>query len=223
MSKKKTITFFIIILICIFFVVYASNSGQLADISNKLKSVEGLKNYLLSFGLLTPIIFFVIQTLQVVIAPIPGNITGLVSGGLFGIFFGFILSGSAIILGSTIDFYLARRYGKPLVKRIIKESTLEKYEKKSHGRFGKGLFVVFLIPFVPDDILCFIAGLSKMDYKLFFIMLLLGRMPGTLITVLIGAGSINNDYKTIGISLTIYIILIFIMFKYNSKFKDLIE
>lgn len=223
MSKKKTITIFIIIMICIFFVVYAFNSGKLTVISNKLQSVEEFKNYLLSFGLLTPIIFFLIQTLQVVIAPIPGNITGLVSGGIFGIFFGFILSGSAIIFGSTIDFYLARRYGKPLVKKIVKESTLEKYEKRSHGKLGKGLFVTFLIPFVPDDILCFIAGLSKMDYKLFFIMLLLGRMPGTLVTVLIGAGAINNNYKTIGIALIIYLMLIFIMFKYNSKFKDLIE
>ena len=71
------------------------------------------------------------------------------------------------ILGSILIFLIVRLWGKPLVEAAVKKRQIEKYEKFMNRTsfFEKLLAGVLLLPFLPDNVLCYIAGLTKMDFK----------------------------------------------------------
>src|SRR5438874_11136857 len=73
-------------------------------------------------------VFVLLQALQVVISPLPGELTGIVGGYVYGVTFGFILSTLGLALGSWAAFELARILGKPFVERFVKEDLLKKFE-----------------------------------------------------------------------------------------------
>jgi uncharacterized membrane protein YdjX (TVP38/TMEM64 family) len=183
-------------------------------------SIEMLQDFLLQFGIWTPLVFFLIQTLQIIIAPIPGNITAFVGGALFGTWGGFLLSQSGILLGSMAVFALVKKYGKPFVLKFVKAETVEKYEKIDPRKSAVGIFIIFLFPFFPDDILCFIAGLLPIDYKTFFLIVVFGRSPGTFLTTLMGAGVMDDTPYQFFISIAIYGILLVVLFLYKDKFLN---
>lgn len=182
---------------------------------------EALVQYIKQFGIFAPLAFFIIQFLQVILAPIPGNITGLVGGAIFGLWWGFLLNGSAIFLGAALMFYLGRKYGKKITHKFISKEELEKYEKKLSGKAGKSiLFGLFLLPFSPDDALCLIAGLTNIDYKTFYIILLAGRMPSSFITNAVGAGLYNGHVGYIILLSIIYYITVFVIYINYDKIKS---
>ena len=86
---------------------------------NIFSSPEALKKFVTDQGILSPLVFLILQIVQVIISPIPGNITSLAGGALFGWLNACLLSGLAINIGSFIAFYLARIFGKPLVIKIL--------------------------------------------------------------------------------------------------------
>jgi uncharacterized membrane protein YdjX (TVP38/TMEM64 family) len=61
--------------------------------------------------------FIVLQSLQVVLAPIPGELTGLLGGYLYGPYLGIALSTLGLTLGSIVAFVLARTLGRPFVEK----------------------------------------------------------------------------------------------------------
>ena len=151
-------------------------------------SVAGFEEFIAGFGWWAPLAFFLLQVLQVIISPIPGNITSFAGGALFGFGFGFFLSAVAILSGSLIAFFLVRIYGRPLLFRFVKEATIAKYNKVFTGKKLIILFLLFLFPFIPDDALCFLAGFSSLPAPLFILLIILGRLPGILVATLLGAG-----------------------------------
>jgi len=181
-------------------------------------SQEAMKKYILSFGALAPLMFVLIQALQVILAPIPGNITGMAGGVMFGTFPGFLLSAAGLIIGSVLAYILAKFYGRKLVYKIAKKEDILKYENKITG--DRGLFILFglfLLPFFPDDALCFIAGLAGIDIRIFLAMVLLGRIPGMYIASAIGNAAISGiDIKTIIICI-IYFALIAVAYRYRKQ------
>jgi len=78
-----------------------------------------MQEYISGFGLAAPVIFMLIQIIQVIISPIPGNITTLAGGALFGFWEAFIISSIAITIGSTIAFLIAKVFGRRLVVWMI--------------------------------------------------------------------------------------------------------
>lgn len=130
-------------------------------------STEALNQFLSSMGSAAPFGFIVIQIIQTVIPIIPGAITVPMGAIIFGPVYGLFLNVFAIIIGSILNFVLAKKYGQPFVERIIGEkkfartvSWLDKDDK-----FEKWFTYAMFFPFSPDDILCYIAGLSKMSFK----------------------------------------------------------
>ncbi|MEG0377468.1 MAG: TVP38/TMEM64 family protein [Eubacterium sp.] len=167
-------------------------------------SIEAVKHFLLGFGGWTPLIYFLFQILQVIIAPIPGGTTTLVGGALFGGLWGFLLSMTGILIGSAAAFGIAKKLGRPFILRFIGSKWLEKFENIRDSRLNMVLFLIFLFPGFPDDLFCYLAGLSKMRFKTFMFIAILGRIPGFLLTTLVGAGIMKEDPVQLIIVLLIY-------------------
>lgn len=161
------------------------NYGEMQRI---FSSSDAFRKFVLSFGVWAPLVFLVAQVVQVIISPIPGNITGLVGGALFGWVKGFALNGMGVMLGSIIAFFIARLFGQSIVIRLIGREVFSKYSHLFHTKFIVGLFLIFLFPFFPDDALCFLAGLSSLPFPVFILLIVVGRLPGMLVASLAGAG-----------------------------------
>lgn len=142
-------------------------------------------------GIYAPLIFLLIQIIQVVYPIIPGGVTVVVAPLVFGPLWGFTYSFIGVLIGSIINFILARKYGKTFVRAFVSEETYRKY----YGWLTKGkrfewlMASAFALPGFPDDFLCMVAGLTKMTMKRFLVIFLLFK-PITLYFYGIGGASL---------------------------------
>lgn len=154
-------------------------------------SQSALESYVKSFGAAGPLVFVLYQSLQVVVPSLPGFIGCAAGAGLFGSFGGFVCNYIGICIGSIGAFWFARKFGIQFVKRMISEKNYNKYigclgEKK---RFITILILSILLPLAPDDAICYLAGLTKMSYKKFCIIILLAK-PWCILAYSYGFGAI---------------------------------
>lgn len=140
------------------------------------KSEESLESYLARMGTFMSVFFVILQFLQVVILPIPSTVTVVAGSALFGPLKGSLLSLLGIVLGSVCAFAVGRYAGYRVVAWIVGKETLDKWLKKVKGKDKLLLSAMFLLPVFPDDVLCFVAGLSSMSLKLFLFVILISRV-----------------------------------------------
>lgn len=155
------------IFVCIFF-YYAIK----ADL---FSSEENLKTFLNSCGVFAPIFFVFLQIVQVIIPLIPGGISTGVGVIIFGPLWGFIYNYVGIVIGSIIVFFIARKYGMPLIKKMFKKELIDKYigwlnkGKKFEKLFAAAIF----LPVAPDDFLCYLAGVTDISTKKYIAIIVL--------------------------------------------------
>lgn len=152
------------------FVIYGVKSGLFTDRGQ-------MELFVNQAGIWGPVLFIVIQIVQVVIPIIPGGISCAAGVILFGPWYGLLYNYIGIVIGSLINFYLARRYGQCFVRYFVKEETYEKYAQwlDKGKKFDKFFALAIFFPCAPDDVLCMIAGLTKMSWKRFSAIILLGK------------------------------------------------
>lgn len=155
------------------------------------ESRENVRDWVKSFGAWAPLAFFALQFIQVIFSPIPGSVTTIAGGMMFGFFYGFLLSLGAIVLGSIAAFLLGKAFGRPLVEKIAGKAVVEKYMISVSSRQRVVLIMMFILPFFPDDLLCLIAGLSAMRVPQFTLLMILTRPWGLLFSALVGSGLLN--------------------------------
>lgn len=142
-----------------------------------LADAETLRQYVAGFGAWAPLVFVVLQAVQVLVAPIPGQVLAVVAGYLFGPWWGTLYNMLGITLGSTLAFWLSRRYGRSYAERMFDDAALETFDAvaDSHGLLV--LFVLFLIPGLPDDVICFAGGLTSIPLRRLVLVAVVGRAP----------------------------------------------
>lgn len=171
-ASRKLINFISIIglVISIGLTIYFINLGVFKD----LNSLRGLVGDSIILG---PIIFILIQILQVVIPIIPGGISTAAGVLIFGPYAGFIYNYVGICIGSIIIFLLGRRYGKPFILSMVSDKTYNKYVGwlDNQNRFEKLFALAIFLPVAPDDALCLMAGLTNISVKKYTWIILLAK------------------------------------------------
>lgn len=146
-----------------------------------------------SLGVWAPFFYIQLQVLQTVVAPIPGQIVGGVGGFLFGNW-GILWTTIGSIIGFWLVFVIARKFGRPLLEKIFKKPAVEKFDFIINSKSAALIiFAIFLLPGFPDDIVCYIAGLTKLSLKKLMVISILGRFPTIVVTNMIGAGLGENN------------------------------
>ncbi len=170
------------------------HTGVLHRISNR----DHLIALLRGGGTTGALLCIAVQFLQVVIAVIPGEITSFAAGYVFGAWRGFLYSAIGVTLGSAFNFWFARVVGRPTLERLIGRDRLAKIDRSLAGAKSKSaMFLLFLLPGLPKDLLCYVAGLSSMSILEFVVLSGLARSPALLASVLIGAGVSRGDYRSL--------------------------
>jgi len=159
----------------------------LLHLQKALKNGKQFRESILAYGPLAPILFIVLQLLQVVFAPIPGEATGVLGGYLFGAWPGFIYSSLALTMGSAVAFAIGQLLSSTLKQRYKQTKVYQRFNHLvSKGDFVIP-FVLFLLPGFPKDSLSYLLGFSFMPFKVFLFIAAVARMPGTLMLSLEGA------------------------------------
>jgi uncharacterized membrane protein YdjX (TVP38/TMEM64 family) len=149
-----------------------------------------------SFGPLSVVVFIGIQILQVLVAPIPGEVTGFIGGYVYGITLGTLYSTIGLTAGSWLAFTLSRTLGLPFVERIVNPQIIQKYDHIMAHQGPWVAFLLFLIPGFPKDALCYVLGLSHIRIRTFLIISTIGRLLGTLMLSMQGNLLRNNQDTT---------------------------
>lgn len=201
---------------------------KITGVGDKIDSVHDLRNYVASFGYLAVIIYIVINVIQVLFLPIPGIISIGTGVALFGPLKTAIYSLIGILLGSFVAFFIGRVLGYKVVKWIIGEESLNKWLSSVKNKDKIVLTFMFLFPFFPDDILCFVAGLSSMSIGYFVIMITLCRTIG----IFLSSYSVNGNiipYNTWwGITIWVFVLVLtvvstILLYKYGDKIESAVK
>ena len=153
-----------------------------------------LKETLDAWGILAPLIFIALQALQVIMALIPGDITGLLGGFLFGEWLGLFYSTIGLTLGSVAAFGVGRWLGAHYVRTLVSQQTWDKMGFIIEAEGTILCFIIFLIPGLPKDMVCYLFGMSPMPLWVFTLVSTLGRFPGTWVLSAQGAHTAAGDY-----------------------------
>lgn len=156
---------------------------------DKITSVEEFREYIESFGGAAVFIFIMIQFAQVVVLPIPSFITVGASVLCFGPFRGAVYSFIGSFIGSAVAFGIGRIFGYKVASWLVGQDNLDKAVQSVKGKDRAVLTFMFLFPFFPDDILCFVAGLSSMSWVFFIVMIFITRA----ISIFTATFSMNNS------------------------------
>ena len=218
MNKRLILRLFFLLLLIILSVYLFIHYDLYLLFQDKKKLINFIRSYPYD-----QIIFILVQIVQVVAAPIPGELTGIIGGIIYGPFWGTLYSTIGLTLGSWIAFMLARFFGEPLIENMVKKEVFEKFD---HFMEHKGLlvsFLLFLIPGFPKDYLCYIMGVSRIPTGTFIAISTVGRIFGTMMLSVTGAFAINGQY----ISLTVILVLgatVFIAaYYYRDKLIDILK
>ena len=156
-----------------------------------VNSLEELRAYIVRFAPYSHLLFFLVQFLSVVLAPIPSNIVAAAGGLLFGAWPAFLLTFGAVTTGSLLTFSLARVLGRNFASLLVSRSLSEKYQELIRAKTTVFLTLAFLFPFFPDDILCILAGLTAIPLRRFVLIVVLARPWGLLFACALGGASIR--------------------------------
>lgn len=148
-----------------------------------------VQGFVMRFGPWAPLAAILLYVTQVLLAPIPGQAIDTVNGYLFGTAWGTIYSLVGVIAGSSVAMALARRFGRPWAERLIRKETLERLDGYSRQRGALFFFLVFLFPFLPDDVACFLAGLTPLPLAELVVLAAIGRLPGIFVANFVGANA----------------------------------
>lgn len=145
--------------------------------SNYFRPEGGFSDLLINLGIFGPLIFILVQISQIIYPIIPLGLTNVIGDLIFGHAWGFLFNCIGMLIGSSINFFLGRRFGEGFLLAFINDETYQKYKERINRGNGlkKLLIIGFILPLFPDDIFCIIAGMSKITYKEFFKLILFYR------------------------------------------------
>lgn len=222
LSKKTKLQLLAVILVVALIGGYIIwDVTQKGPLTEFFSNTDELRAWVEKQGVLGPLAFILLQFIQTVVAPIPGNVVGMLGGYLFGLW-GILWSLIGSALGFWAVFALSRHFGRPLVEKIVKKESLEKFDFVFDKRGPFILFMIFLIPGLPDDVVCYIAGLTEIPIRNLMAMVIIGRLPAVVGNNLIGAGLGDGNYMMVIIFTVVIAILLALIYTQQERIFKLL-
>jgi uncharacterized membrane protein YdjX (TVP38/TMEM64 family) len=200
-----------IVLFAAFLVLLVFATIQYAPMVTGLVSEpEEFRDLIQSYGYTGVLIFVLIQIIQIVIPVIPGEVVQVAGGYIFGTWLGTLYLMIGVIVGSICAFFAARLLGYPLVRSFVSENKLGRMRELMQGKKSDVVvFILFLLPGLPKDVLTYIAGLTPIKSVRFLVMASMARFPALLASAYLGDNLHEKDYLG-AIVISLVAVLLFI-------------
>ncbi len=154
-------------------------------------SVEGVRARIDAAGPMAGLMYFLLQMMTVIVAPIPSNVTMMAGAMALGFWEALILGLAAVVLGSVLMFAAGRVLGREALAKKLSGGVMEKYLPVIEEKQDMFLLLTMLFPFFPDDIICILAGLTSMSFRRFAVIMAVSRPWGLVISALLGSGLVH--------------------------------
>ena len=182
----------------------------LSELTAAFQSIETVRTYIASYGVLAPVVSAMLMIFQSVIAPLPAFLITFANGLLFGVWWGAALSWSSAMLGAALCFFIARALGRPVVVKLLSEAAVNTSDQ-FFQRYGKhAVLIARLVPIISFDVISYGAGLTGMRFLGFAIATGIGQLPATLLYSYLGdraTGGIKILLWVFGIVIAVSIII----------------
>jgi len=155
--------------------------------------------------------------LQVIISPIPGELTGILGGYLFGEWVGLFYSTIGLTLGSVAAFAVGRWLGTRYIRSLVSPDIWRKMGFIVEAEGAILCFVIFLIPGLPKDMACYLFGLSPMPFWVFGVVSTLGRIPDTWVLSAQGAHAAAGDYRQVVLLTALVVAVAVPLYYYRNR------
>ncbi len=159
------------------------------------ESPETFRAYVDEHGLLGPLLMIGITMMQVVVALLPGEPFELAAGFVFGWVEGSLLCMIGIVVASSLVFLMVALFGRKVVELFFKEDKIRQYAfLQNEKRLNVFVFILFLIPGTPKDLLTYVVPLTPMKLGDFLWITLLARLPSLLSSTVTGSMAHQGSY-----------------------------
>ena len=193
--REKLLLLFLLALLVMAGLVYFEPLRDAAQRATRfMLDKEGARAWIQARQPYSALYYLGLCLLQVVISPIPGEVSGFLGGLVFGWSYGFIYATIGLTVGSLFNVVVGRVFERVFLERFISKRTLDAFEARVHRWGLTTVFILFLIPGSPKDVLCYLFGLSRIPIFRFLFVSSLARMPGTLVLCLQGAEVFEGDW-----------------------------
>lgn len=188
-----------------------------------LNDPEQVRYLILEAGAWGPLVYILMQVVQVLIAPIPGQVVGLIGGYLFGPILGVVYTVIGATIGFTLIFVLSRKLGRPFAERFVNKKILDKFDYLTKDKGPLVFFLIFLLPAFPDDIISFAAGLTTIRIRTLVLISLAGRLLGYIVLSLTGNGLTYENLNPVIITGVIMVIIFVVAWKKREWLHEFVE
>lgn len=223
---RKYSILFVAVIVALVFLGYVNRTflwERITAFYHLFTDRDQIKVFIASFGSGAPLVFIIIQILQVLLAPFPGEATGFIGGFLFGPAKGFLYSSIGLTLGSLLNFSVGRFLGKHYVRKLIPARQLERLDRIVKRQGVIVLFVLFVFPGFPKDYLCLFLGLTALPFTVFLLIATIGRMPGTLMLSLQGSYVFEQKYGLFAMIMGVCLVVVFLAYIYRDPLYRWLE
>jgi uncharacterized membrane protein YdjX (TVP38/TMEM64 family) len=194
------------------------------DLHSLLMRPKKAIEFINSFHPYDDFVFIAVQIFLVLIAgAIPCEISGFIGGYIYGPVLGTIYSTIGLGIGSWLAFSLARTFGLPLVRKVVRASIMEKYDCFMRQRGSLVSFILFLIPGFPKAALCYVIGLSQMNAWTFIVVSTAGRLLGTILLSVSGSFVRDNHGGVLLVFLVIIGMIFLLAYFYRGRLMKMAE
>jgi uncharacterized membrane protein YdjX (TVP38/TMEM64 family) len=186
-------------------------------LSNVGAEPAAVRGWIEQMGPLAPLVFFGLNVVQIVVAPIPGYPVQVLGGILFGLIPGSVITVSGLVVGGTLAAWLGRRFGRPWLERRLGAETLDHWGQVAHVDSFWTWWIILLIPF--GDIPYFIAGLSRIRLSLFALAILTSRGPFTVLIVWLGDRVTGFPLTWVAVSIAVVVLIVIVGFSQAGRIE----
>ncbi|MDO4384044.1 MAG: TVP38/TMEM64 family protein [Eubacteriales bacterium] len=193
----------ILIVIPVLLTIYCRDTLLSTDFWNQLPSK------LSSHPLLSALALVALQIIQIVICILPGQPIQLASSYMYGVFGGYCIAIIGATLGCMVTYQIAHFLGSDAMHLMFGKEKVASYMRKLNSSKALTIvFLIYLVPGIPKDLVSYIAGISDIELKPFLLVSTLGRSPGILGSLLIGSFWSSKNYTGIAVVAAVMLFLL---------------
>ncbi len=152
-----------------------------------------IEEWIDGYGVWGPIVYIVVFALSMLFAPLPTAPMPLIAAAVFGPALGFLYTISATAIGSTICFWVARRLGRPTLRRLTSQAALDKIDQLGERLGIRLLIVLRLFPIAGVDYVSYAAGLTQMRFASYIVISVLASAPILIFAAVLGDAVLERN------------------------------
>ena len=186
------------------------------------RNFEGLRQFILSYGVWAPLISIFLMALQSLVPVVPGLAVTISNAWIFGWQYGALYSWTGALLGAILDFGIARWYGRPFVERLINTRYLTIFDHFFQINGILTVFITRLTPVIPFKVVSYGTGLTSISVWHYTLATAVGQTPAIILYSVLGQQMTRSIHITIA-STTLMALAGCLLFYYRESIGHFLE